>query len=60
MDLATIKEKMDNREYSDPDEFASDVRLIVQNCLKYNPETHDVCAMAKRLKQVRGIKKKCS
>jgi hypothetical protein len=35
MDLGTVKKKMDARRYSDPDEFANDVRLIFTNCYRY-------------------------
>ncbi|XP_067125619.1 bromodomain-containing protein 3-like isoform X3 [Centruroides vittatus] len=52
MDLETIKQKMDNREYRCPEEFASDVRLIFTNCYKYNPPDHDVVAMARKLQDV--------
>eukprot|EP00095_Tigriopus_kingsejongensis_P011462 maker-scaffold1042_size67897-snap-gene-0.10 protein:Tk11462 transcript:maker-scaffold1042_size67897-snap-gene-0.10-mRNA-1 annotation:"low quality protein: bromodomain-containing protein 2-like" len=52
MDLGTVKQKMDNRDYSEPEEFAHDVRQIFKNCYTYNPETHDVVAMAKKLEQV--------
>ena len=52
MDLGTVKVKMDQRKYSTPDEFAFDVRLIFKNCYTYNPETHDVVAMAKKLEGV--------
>ena len=52
MDLGTVKSKMDGRKYSTAAEFASDVRLIFQNCFDYNPVTHDVVGMAKKLKQV--------
>lgn len=43
---------MDNREYRTPTEFATDVRLIFNNCYKYNPPDHDVVAMAKKLQDV--------
>ncbi|RWS04078.1 bromodomain-containing protein 3-like isoform X2, partial [Dinothrombium tinctorium] len=49
MDLATVKQKMDNREYRKPEDFAADVRLIFTNCYKYNPEDHEIVAMAKKL-----------
>ncbi len=35
MDLGTVKRRMDARMYADPDEFASDVRLIFTNCYRY-------------------------
>lgn len=40
---------MENREYHDAQEFASDVRLMFSNCYKYNPPDHDVVAMARKL-----------
>ncbi|KAK9884638.1 hypothetical protein WA026_007476 [Henosepilachna vigintioctopunctata] len=52
MDLGTVKQKMDNREYRTAQEFAGDVRLIFTNCYKYNPEDHDVVAMARVLQEV--------
>lgn len=52
MDLGTVKEKMDTREYKSPLEFAADVRLIFTNCYKYNPSDHEVVAMARKLQDV--------
>ncbi|KAF8782174.1 Bromodomain-containing protein 2 [Argiope bruennichi] len=56
MDLGTIKRKLDNHEYKNPDEFASDVRLIFTNCYKYNPPDHEVVAMARKLQDVFEMK----
>ncbi|MCL4119603.1 UNVERIFIED_CONTAM: hypothetical protein GTU68_063271, partial [Idotea baltica] len=52
MDLGTVKNKMDNREYKKGSEFANDVRTIFSNCYKYNPADHDVVAMARKLQEV--------
>ena len=52
MDLDTIKEKMDNREYRKSLEFRNDVKLMFKNCLRYNQPEHDVFAMAKKLETV--------
>ncbi len=52
MDLSSVKSKLDSRVYSSKDQFANDVRLIFQNCYTYNPETHDVVAMARKLEEV--------
>lgn len=52
MDLGTVKQKMDNREYKTATEFAADVRLIFTNCYKYNPPDHDVVAMGRKLQDV--------
>ena len=52
MDLGTMKSKLEGGKYSTAAEFADDMRLMLQNCLVYNPPEHDVVAMAKKLKQV--------
>ena len=54
MDLGTVKSRLDSRAYTSADEFASDVRTIFQNCYTYNPDTHDVVAMARKLQAVRA------
>uniref|UniRef100_A0A669QWW5 Bromodomain testis-specific protein n=1 Tax=Phasianus colchicus TaxID=9054 RepID=A0A669QWW5_PHACC len=51
-DLGTIKKKMDNFEYRDIQEFATDVRLMFMNCYKHNSPDHEVVAMAKKLQDV--------
>ena len=56
MDLGTIKNKMDAREYNSHQEFATDVRLVFTNCYKYNPPDHDVVAMARKLQDVFEMK----
>lgn len=40
---------MDNFEYRDIQEFATDVRLMFMNCYKRNSPDHEVVAMAKKL-----------
>ncbi|XP_037530288.1 bromodomain testis-specific protein [Nematolebias whitei] len=52
MDLSTIRKKMDQREYADAKEFAADVQLMFSNCYKYNPPSHDVVCMARKLQDV--------
>ena len=52
MDLGTVKNKMDGRNYVDPQEFHDDVIQIFKNCYIYNPDTHDVVAMARKLEEV--------
>ncbi|XP_041696218.1 bromodomain-containing protein 3-like isoform X3 [Coregonus clupeaformis] len=52
MDLGTIRKKMDGREYMDAQEFAADFRLMFSNCYKYNPPTHEVVIMARKLQDV--------
>ncbi|XP_034027311.1 bromodomain-containing protein 3-like isoform X3 [Thalassophryne amazonica] len=52
MDLSTVRKKMDKGEYSDPQSFATDIRLMFSNCYKYNPPDHEVVAMARKLQDV--------
>ncbi|KAG7228651.1 hypothetical protein INR49_008427 [Caranx melampygus] len=52
MDLSTIRKKMDQGEYSNAKEFAADVRLMFSNCYKYNPPSHEVVYMARKLQEV--------
>ncbi|XP_033225270.1 bromodomain-containing protein 2-like [Belonocnema kinseyi] len=52
MDLGTIKRKMDSRMYKTSKEFASDVRLMFNNCHKYNRPGEAVIVMAKKLQEV--------
>ncbi|XP_013857923.1 bromodomain-containing protein 2 [Austrofundulus limnaeus] len=52
MDLSTVKNKVDEGEYQDAQQFAADVRLIFSNCYKYNPPHHSVVAMARKLQGV--------
>uniref|UniRef100_A0A2K6GBE2 Bromodomain-containing protein 2 n=1 Tax=Propithecus coquereli TaxID=379532 RepID=A0A2K6GBE2_PROCO len=52
MDLSTVKQKMENRDYQDAQEFAADVQLMFSNCYKYNPPDHDVVAVARKLQDV--------
>ncbi|CAB1344216.1 unnamed protein product [Coregonus sp. 'balchen'] len=52
MDLGTIKNKLDSRQYRDAQEFAAEVRLMFSNCYKYNPPDHDVVNMARKLQDV--------
>ncbi|XP_010732649.1 bromodomain testis-specific protein isoform X1 [Larimichthys crocea] len=52
MDLNTIRKKMDQREYTNAKEFAADVRLMFSNCYKYNPPSHEVVYMARKLQEI--------
>ncbi|NWU21445.1 BRDT protein, partial [Dyaphorophyia castanea] len=51
-DLGTIKKKMDNFEYSDIQEFATDVRLMFMSCYKHNSPDHEIVGMARKLQDV--------
>ncbi|NXW29228.1 BRDT protein, partial [Phaetusa simplex] len=51
-DLGTIKKKMDNFEYKDIQEFATDVRLMFMSYYKHNSPDHEIVAMARKLQDV--------
>lgn len=46
MDLGTIQKRLETNFYSDPRDFAADVRLTFANARKYNPPGNDVHLMA--------------
>ncbi|NXF43927.1 BRDT protein, partial [Oceanites oceanicus] len=51
-DLGMIKKKMENFEYRDIQEFATDVRLMFMSCYKCNSPDHEIVAMARKLQDV--------
>ncbi|XP_075013159.1 bromodomain testis-specific protein [Calonectris borealis] len=51
-DLGMIKKKMDNFEYRDIQEFATDVRLMFMSYYKHNSPDHEIVAMARKLQDV--------
>jgi len=52
MDLGTIGSKIKSGQYENAKEFESDVRLMFQNCYKFNPSTDPVHAMGKQFEGV--------
>ncbi|NWS74491.1 BRDT protein, partial [Crotophaga sulcirostris] len=51
-DLGTIKKKMDNFEYRDIQEFATDIRLMFMSCYRHYSPDHEVVTMARKLQDV--------
>ena len=49
MDLSTIERKLGSREYDTTDSFAADLKLMISNCITYNPPSHSVHQLAKVL-----------
>lgn len=43
------QKKLENREYATANDFASDVRLVFENCYIYNNPTTDVVRMCKQV-----------
>ncbi|KAG9483166.1 hypothetical protein GDO78_009227 [Eleutherodactylus coqui] len=52
IDLGTIRDKMENGQYKDTREFASDVRLMFMNCYKHNSPDNEVVNLARKLQDV--------
>jgi bromodomain-containing protein 3 len=52
MDLGTVKKKLEEGQYTSPEQFAEDVRLIWANAKLYNPPGNDVHHMATSLEEV--------
>ncbi|KAI8331780.1 Bromodomain-containing protein [Chlamydoabsidia padenii] len=52
MDISTIERNLNNGEYDSPDSFESDVRLMFNNCYRYNPPALPIHKMAKELERV--------
>lgn len=49
VDMFLPQKKLDQGEYAKAAEFAADVRLMFSNCYKYNPPSHEVVYMARKL-----------
>ncbi|XP_071729923.1 transcription factor GTE7-like [Rutidosis leptorrhynchoides] len=49
MDFGTVKSSLTKGFYSNPVDFASDVRLVFENAMLYNPRTDQVHGMADQL-----------
>ncbi|MCJ1271996.1 hypothetical protein MMC22_011902 [Lobaria immixta] len=52
MDLGTVGSKLSHGQYENAKEFEADVRLIFQNCYKFNPPTDPVHGMGKQLEAI--------
>ncbi len=52
MDLGTVGSKLKSGQYENAKEFESDVRLMFQNCYRFNPSTDPVHAMGKQFEGV--------
>ncbi|KAI9594839.1 Bromodomain-containing protein [Syncephalis fuscata] len=52
MDLSTIRKKLEDNVYGSAAEFEADIRLMFDNCYRYNPEGTPVNAMGRKLQGV--------
>lgn len=58
--VSLSQKKMDQGEYAQPAEFAADVRLMFSNCYKYNPPSHEVVHMARKLQVYMRLKREAA
>ena len=49
MDLGTVKQKIEGQQYNSVEQCAADIRLIWDNCKRYNPHRSDFYNLADRL-----------
>lgn len=52
MDLSTMKRKLDGNEYITAEKFRDDFRLMIKNCLTFNPPGNPVHEAGKALQQL--------
>lgn len=52
MDLSTVGTKLEHGQYENAKEFEADVRLMFQNCYKFNPSADPVHVMGKKFEAV--------
>ncbi|PVZ98844.1 hypothetical protein BB558_005149 [Smittium angustum] len=52
MDLGTIRDKYQNNEYKNANEFEADIRLMFRNCYAFNPPKHSVHLAGKALEDI--------
>ena len=52
MDLSTIKKKLDAGEYHSPDRFRDDFKLMIKNCMTFNPPGNPVHEAGKSLQSL--------
>lgn len=54
MDLGTIQSKLDAWQYSSPQYFERDMRLVFANCRRYNAIDQEVVVMGNTLEAIPG------
>jgi bromodomain-containing factor 1 len=52
MDISSVTKKLNNGEYARASDFEKDVRLIIQNCYKFNPVGNAVRAQGQNFEQL--------
>ncbi len=52
MDLSTIDKKLSRGEYANAVEFEKDMKLMLQNCFKFNPEPNYIATLGHQLEDV--------
>jgi Bromodomain len=52
MDLSTMKKKLDNGDYPNPQKFLEDFKLMIRNCMAFNPSGTPVCTAGQQLQKL--------
>ncbi|KAF9998141.1 hypothetical protein BGZ65_006336, partial [Modicella reniformis] len=52
MDMGTVRQKLENDEYDEPEQFEEDIRLVIRNCFTFNPAGTPVHAMGLRMEKL--------
>ncbi|TEB39309.1 Bromodomain-containing protein [Coprinellus micaceus] len=52
MDLSTMRRKLDNRDYPTAQRFYDDFKLMIKNCMLFNPVGTPVCTAGQELEKV--------
>ncbi|CAI5439782.1 unnamed protein product [Caenorhabditis angaria] len=52
MDMSTIKKKLEHGEYTEPSEFAKDFKLMLDNCMLYNPVGDPIHNLGKQFMEI--------
>lgn len=52
IDLSTIQKKMNNDSYLTHEDFAADIRLMINNCYIYNAPEHDIYKLCQKFQSV--------
>jgi hypothetical protein len=59
MDLGTIKNKIETKEYESAEEISNDIRLVWTNCMLYNPKGSEVGKLSSLIEHLSSLHGPC-